>query len=115
MGEYGLYEGARDLRDDYGAAFANVELPWVDLAPSHSHNPASLGHNYSDNTVTRYVRGVVETLQRCICNTCPRSYNLLGDAWGHLSPPPAANQVVGDYGEHVWQYLRSCNRPRPQF
>ena len=113
MGEYGLYEGARDLRDDYGAVFANVELPWVDLAPSH--NPASLGHNFSDSTVTRYVRGVVETLQRCICNTCPRSYNLLGDAWGHLSPPPAANQVVGDYGEHVWHFLRSCNKPRPQF
>ena len=78
MGEYGLHDGARDLRDDYGAVWANIELPWVDLDPSH--RPMSLNYNFMDDTVTRYVRGVVETLQRCICDTCPRSYNLLGDA-----------------------------------
>ena len=104
--EYCLYVRSKYLRDSYDAAVATIELTWADFAGPHI--PTSLQHNLEAATTSRYVRGVVEIVQRTLCEGCRRPTTILGNTWEHLTVPQA-QQV---YGPHATQ-LYKPRRPRP--
>ena len=109
MEQYGLTDRASDLRDSCCAAVAAVELPWADFVGPHV--PASLQNNMEATSTTRYVRGVIETVHKSICDGCRRPPTILGDIWEHLTAPAVALQAWrGEYGPHV-RHIATRNPP----